>query len=68
MAQFSIWIWMNLDDLMRKGRLDLWWIVKERRVLDCEGEHATTQQADKLPSDFEPLDWELGQDRTATSP
>ena len=41
---------------------------QERWVLDCEGEHATTQQTDKLPSDFESLDWELGQDRTATSP
>ena len=41
---------------------------QEHRVLDCEGEHATTQQVDKLPSDFEPLDWDLGQDQNATSP
>ena len=27
-----------------------------------------TQLADKLPSEFEPLDWELGQDRNVTSP
>ena len=27
-----------------------------------------TQLADKLPSDFEPLDWELGQDHNVTSP
>ena len=27
-----------------------------------------TQLADKLPSEFEPLDWELGQDHNVTSP